>query len=209
MSSITSTSTVSSTSTSSAYAGFTSDEFIQIMLTELTNQDPLEPSKTSDMVVNLREVQSLLTSQQEARRNDLSWGNELVGQDVTVSQSLLTNAEYAAYVEDGLNPDVGASSVTGTVTGFRVVDDAVWVTVGDYDYPIANVTSLHPDTAGTLASTLAELGVSLSGRTVQYTDSAGSVSSGVVTAVYANDDGDIMLSIGDEDIPFENLRSVS
>lgn len=207
MTSIASTTATSSSSSSNAYSGFTTDEFIQVMLAELLNQDPMEPTKTSDMVVNMREVQSLLTSQQEAQRADLSWASQLVGQTVTVSQSLITTGEYGDLVDLGLNPDVGASSVKGTVTSFTVVDNQVWVQIGDYDYPIANVTSL--DTSSATATTLSELGASLNGRTVAYLDDDGVEQSGTVAGVSIADDGTYTMSIGGVDIPFSRLRSVA
>lgn len=195
-----------SSSSSDAYSGLTTDEFIKIMLTELVNQDPMEPAKTADMVENLREVQSLLASQQEEQRADLSWAGELVGRTVTVSQSLVTNSEYNALLEDGLNPDVGAGSVTGNVTSFAVVDDQVWIEVDGHDYPIDNVTSL--DTASSTASTLTELGASLSGRTVSYEDASGTVRSGTVTSVNLADDGSFTMTIDAVEVAFSSLRSV-
>lgn len=212
MTSIAATSTLTSATaaasgSSSAYSGMTADDFIVIMLTELLNQDPLEPSKTSDMVVNMREVQELLNAQQEAERSDLEWASNLVGRTVTVSQSLLTQTEYDTLVDAGLSPDIGASSVTGTVTGFRSMSGSIWVSIDGHDYPVANVTSL--DTAATTAATISELAAALVGRTVGYADATAGAGSGTVTAVGVADDGSIALTVDGTEVPFSSLVSVS
>lgn len=205
MTAITATSTTASC-TASAYNSLSSEDFISLMLTELTQQDPLEPTKTSDLVVNMREIQTLLTSQQEQQRSDLTWASGLVGQSVTVSQSLLTNDEYDALAADGLSPDIGAGSASGVVSSFKVVDGAVWVTVGGSDYPIGNVTSISP--ADGQSAALAELGSTLSGRTVSYLDDDGAIQTGVVSSVNLDDDGTYTLTIGDGTVAFSRLRSV-
>jgi len=208
MSSIAATSTSTSTSSTDAYSGLTSADFMKIMLTELTQQNPLEPADTKDLIANLRELQGLLTEQVAKKRSDLSWASELVGQTVTVSQSLVTNDEYNGLVDSGLTPDIGASSASGTVDSYKVVDDEVWISVGGYDYPIDNVTATTPASGASNLATLAELGSSLNGRTIDYLDSSGSIVSGTVTGVNIGDDGEYTLTVAGEEIRFSAMQSV-
>lgn len=208
-STLSTTATTSSSSSTDAYSGMSSGDFIKIMLTELTQQDPFEPSKVSDMVTNIREIQSLLSAQEEDQRSDLSWGNELVGKTVTVGQTLLSESEYSGLVDDGLNPDVGSGTVTGTVTGFKVIDNQVWVGVGGLDYKIDNVQSMTPSTTNADTSTLAEICGSFIGRTAGYVDAAGTAQSGVISSIKIGDDGSYTLVIGDDEVAFSSLTSVS
>lgn len=209
MSSVTSLSTLTastSTTSSDAYSGLTTDDFVKIMLTELSNQDPTDPQKTSDMIANIREIQDLEQTKQEQKRSDLNWAGDLIGRGVTVSQSLVTNDQYDALVDAGLNPDVGSSTVTGTVTSYSIVNGEVWLKIGENDYPIDNVQSLAQKE--TDPTTFADLAGNLLGRTVEYEDASGDLVSGTADGINSDGDGGYTISVDGAEVSISQLRSI-
>ena len=73
-------------SASSGFAALTSEEFIRVIFTELTNQDPLEPSDTGALLDQLNSIRSIesdlqLTRQLEAlvTENQLASASNMIG----------------------------------------------------------------------------------------------------------------------------------
>jgi flagellar basal-body rod modification protein FlgD len=74
----------------SAFSELTSEEFVKIMFTELSNQDPLKPNDSSQMLEQLSSLRSIqsdmnLTSKLEAilTQNQLSTAGSLIGRYVS------------------------------------------------------------------------------------------------------------------------------
>jgi flagellar basal-body rod modification protein FlgD len=93
-----------------AYADLSSDEFLKIMLTELSNQDPFEPNDSQailDQLSSLRSIESDLNLQEQLEslvlQNAIGQAGALIGKQV-----------------EGLSRD--NETVTGIVTAVRVVD---------------------------------------------------------------------------------------
>src|SRR5258707_1197610 len=105
MSAITSTgSPGASTGTNNAFAALSSGDFLKVMLSELQNQDPLQPQDTSkllEQLSSLRNVESQLTLQQSLQ--------SLVTQS-QISQAGGMIGKLVAGVDDG------GSNVSGLVT---------------------------------------------------------------------------------------------
>jgi len=95
-SAITSTSSVSETTGKSTQA-LTGDDFMQIMITELTNQDPFEPMKNQDLLNQMSTIQQMQSNQTMAEsfeslmsnfssllsQDAMSTATKLIGQMVT------------------------------------------------------------------------------------------------------------------------------
>ncbi|MCC6321603.1 MAG: flagellar biosynthesis protein FlgD [Phycisphaerales bacterium] len=75
-----SSSAVQSTSTRDAFSDLTSEEFVKIMFTELSNQDPLKPNDSSQMLEQLSSLRSI--------QSDIELGNKL--EDVVTQNQLST-----------------------------------------------------------------------------------------------------------------------
>ncbi len=83
-----------------AYSQLNSEDFVKIMLTELSNQDPLEPSDTSallDQMANLRTIQGNidLGDRMEAlvAQNELASAATLIGTRVSGLSETLDSVE--------------------------------------------------------------------------------------------------------------------
>ncbi|HYE06499.1 MAG TPA: flagellar hook capping FlgD N-terminal domain-containing protein, partial [Planctomycetota bacterium] len=97
---------------------FREADFMKIMLSELSQQDPFEPQETSKIVEGMQKLQDLANSRFEKYRDDQRWAQDLVGKTVTAQQMILTDAEAEELVERGLAPGRGYASVDGKVDAF-------------------------------------------------------------------------------------------
>lgn len=112
MSAIGGTSATDPASSANALSAFTNGEFLELIFTELTNQDPLSPSETKDLIQQISTIRSIESDVQFASRFD-----ELVDQNqLTVSSSLIGkfvtgldqfNTETASFVDSVLVTDQG------------------------------------------------------------------------------------------------------
>ena len=103
------------------------EEFFDIMIAELTHQDPLEPMDNREFLSQLTQLQSLDVLSRLADGieslilgQQISSAGALIGRDV----SGVTN---------------GGTLVTGTVERVIVEDGVVFLGIGDATLPLANV----------------------------------------------------------------------
>jgi len=186
---------------------FREADFLSIMLTELTNQDPFQPSETAKIVENMQKLQELANTNYEKFRGDLRWGQDLVGQPVTVSQSAVSADEAAILADRGINVDIGYGTVQGVVSGYRSVGETVWLAIDDKDYPIDNVQQITPAAAD--AGRIAGIADGFVGRQVRYWDpEAGSFKDGKVQSVAWDGSGQVLLQVDNEVVPFEAVRAI-
>jgi flagellar hook assembly protein FlgD len=191
----------------SSMKAFRQADFLKIMLTEVTNQSPLDPQDTGKMVDNMQKLQELANTTYTKFRNDVKWAQDMVGQTVSVSQQALTPDEKTKLVNKGLAPDVGYAQKTGVVGGFRVVDEVVYVGINGKDYPIDNIKQVLPK--GKDDSYLSQVANQMLGKTVAYADETGAIQSGAVKAVKWGDNGeDISLQIGDKAVDFAKVVQI-
>ncbi len=196
----------SATTAVNDYSAFREADFMQILLAEVTNQDPMEPMEMHKMVDGMRQLLELSNQRFENFRNDLRWAQELVGKEVIVGQAKLEPSEARALHERGLRPDVGYGTVTGSIETYRVVDEKVWVTIDGQDYPIDNVQKISPP--GFDPAYAADLAGTLLGRTVSWSTADGGVASGLVTDLAWDDAGTVTLSVGDQEVPFTAVTRI-
>jgi hypothetical protein len=187
-------------------SAFREADFMAIMLAEITQQDPLDPADTSDMVKGMQQLQELANTQFEKYRKDIDWAQNLMGQTVTVGQANMTQNEYDSALERGLNPDRGFGTATGPVVYFRNVGESVWVRIGEYDYPIDNVQTVAPELLDETYFT--NMASDLVGRQVGYIADDATFQEGVVEQISWDQYGMVSIHIDGEEIPFERLRAI-
>jgi flagellar hook assembly protein FlgD len=197
---------------SATSAALQNANFMQIMLAEITTQDPTQPEDTSQMVQEMESMQQLANTQAQAYQNNLKFAQQLVGEQVNVQQQQLSATDLATQQAEGLNPSVGSGTNSGSVTSFKDIDQSVYVTVGGYDYPIANVTQVMPPSNS--PSTLASAAQAMLGHTVGYTlpataSTPASSASGQVTGVSFDNNGNVQLSVGSTLVPYNAITSIT
>lgn len=129
------------TNTNAAVTGgglgdLSSDEFLDIILTELTNQDPLAPNDTQallDQVSSLRNIESQISLEESLQelvlQNSLSQAGSLIGKTVegtaeggeqltgTVSSVRVNDGETTLQLDTGRQLKMSALSLIATADG--------------------------------------------------------------------------------------------
>ncbi len=195
-----------STGAADSTSAFRNADFLRIMMTEITNQNPLDPQDTGKLVENVQKLQDLANSTYQKFRADLTWGQQLIGQTVSVQQQALSPTEKQAQLDKGLKPDVGFGQVSGKVTSFRTIDQKVYITVGDKDYPMDNVRQIVPQAQQ--SQYLATMADQLLGKQVAYLNATGTLTSGKVTSVKYDKDSNLQLEVGGQSVNFDKVTQI-
>ena len=88
-----------------------SDDFLRILTSELSNQDPLEPTQTRDLVASVSQVRQIeLSSQLTQRLTQLTDSQQLVGAATLVGKFVTAQV---------LGPDGMPATVEGVVSGVQ------------------------------------------------------------------------------------------
>ena len=117
---------------SNRFNELTSEEFIKIMFTELTRQDPTEPQDTSKL---MEQISSLRTIESDLQLTEQI--QELVGQNQFAAASNLIGKEVYGLTDD-LLPAIGR------VVGAGIEDDRVILTLESGErVPFENVESVY------------------------------------------------------------------
>lgn len=186
---------------------FRNADFLKIMLSEITSQDPLQPQDTSKIVENMQKLQDLANSQYTKFRDDVRWGQDLIGKQVNVQQQSISDSAAQAEINQGLAPDVGYGNVTGKVDAFRQVGQTVYVTVNGHDYPIDNVKQVVP--LKNDPAQLADLAGHLLGTKVTFhRATASDTGSGTVTNLGYDTDGNVVLTVAGQQVPYSNVTQI-
>ena len=76
--------------TANAFSGLNSEEFIKIMFTELSNQDPMQPNDSKDLLDQLSSLRSIQSDMDLGNRlsalvtqNELSAASGLIGRQIS------------------------------------------------------------------------------------------------------------------------------
>lgn len=117
------------------------DAFMQLLVTQLQNQDPLEPTKNEEFVAQLASFSSL---EQLQGLNDsilamiaLNQGNALLAQ-LTQSSALIGKSVT------WIDPATG-SSQSGVVDSVKISDGIATLSISGTDVPLATVTEILAD----------------------------------------------------------------
>jgi flagellar basal-body rod modification protein FlgD len=134
-SAVSSSSGTSSTTSTDKFASLSSTQFMNIMLSELKNQDPLQPQDTTkmlDQLSSLRNIESQTSLQDSLKslvsQNQISSAGAMIGKSV-----------------EGL--DASNNSISGLVTSVRVVDNKAMLELDNgKSLEMGRVTSISTST---------------------------------------------------------------
>ncbi|UCE60333.1 MAG: hypothetical protein JSU63_01020 [Phycisphaerales bacterium] len=170
----------------SSFADLGSEDFLRLMISELTQQDPLEPTGNEELLAqisSIREIE-LSTSLSESLQ-------ALTGQQRFASASTMIG-HYVTAV-----PGSDGAAIGGIVVGVRFDAD------GAAMLQLSNGTEISLDQVSTIEPPLS-VGEALVGQTVIGVDrrdpQESEVLEGVVTAARIDDQGEVLLELdgGDE-----------
>lgn len=180
------------------------DTFFQLLMAEMTNQDPLEPTSNTEFVSQLASFTALQTNEDSLYYNTVSYAASMAGKTVTVSERDGTDE----------NGKLKMKLVTGVVTGVDISDDKnVEVTINGKRYPITNVMNVASNASGSIvSSTDGAYAVSLIGKNVllQAENSEGQtiIESGLVDSIEV-ENGVYRIVVGNYSYPLDSVIRVS
>ena len=116
-----------------AYSQLGQKEYLQLLVAQLQNQDPMEPVKDTDFIAQLAQFSSLQGQQELNSRFEVLLQYEQLGQG---SGLLGKKVQY--------QPDGQAAAATGLVEAVRVEADGIALTVGGVSVPLAQIKAVLP-----------------------------------------------------------------
>jgi flagellar hook assembly protein FlgD len=132
--------------TGNASGALTQQDFLQLMVAQMTQQDPLSDgsgsggggSSTSDYVNQLMSMTNLTTMQTMSSQQSVALAQQLPGSTVSLTDS-------------------SGDRISGVVSGTTVSTNGVNVTINGVSYPASDITAIQPSTStantGNTAST--------------------------------------------------------
>lgn len=108
------------------------DAFLQLLVTQMQYQDPLEPAKNEDFLAQMAQFSALEQMNNLNTSFSMQQANSMLGKQV---------------IALSVNAVTGASEyIQGTVDAVNMSSGTVTLAVGDYDIELDNVQSVLPDT---------------------------------------------------------------
>lgn len=180
-----------------------SDTFLNLLVAEMTNQDPMEPTSNTEFVTQMAQFSSLTYSKQSAEFSKSNYASSLVGKTVTASKM------------DGSN----LVTKTGVVESVMKNGDDYTIKVGGVSFDISNVTAISDTNAAdndqqlsgsSLGDYIAKASMMIGmAATVQAKTDKGTVlDSGLVTSIQVKD-GKINVIINNKSYALEDVVEVS
>jgi flagellar basal-body rod modification protein FlgD len=122
----------------SASQGLDKDAFMRLLVTQLQNQDPLEPTQNQDFIAQLATFSSL---EQLEELNDNTIAGIALSQSNALLSQLTQSSALIGKTVSWTDPHTGASS-TGSVDAVRIINGLAVLQVGDVEVPLAAVTEV-------------------------------------------------------------------
>jgi flagellar basal-body rod modification protein FlgD len=143
--------TTPTSSSASGTGGQTLDQadFLQLLVTQMSSQDPLNPESDTDFAAQLAQFSSLQEAQDTQSDLQDIQATGLIGQNVTV------------------NPSSGASAVTGVVTAVQISSGTPSIIVNNQPYTLSQLSAVTPAGAATTSTSTPSSGTSSSSKTNQ------------------------------------------
>lgn len=184
-----------------------SDTFLNLLVAEMTNQDPMEPTSNTEFVTQMAQFTSLTYAQQSAEYALSNYASSLVGKTVTASK--MDGSEYV--------------TKTGVVESVTKNGDEYTISIGGTSFSISNVTSIaetkteetetDDDTqlsGNSLGEYIAKAStmIGLSATVMTKSSGVSVVDSGLVTSIQVKD-GQVNVIINDIAYPLESIVEVA
>lgn len=121
------------------------DDFLKILLTQLSNQDPLQPMQDTEFIAQMAQFTSLeqlmgISSQINLLQQSMGMSSNLIGREIT-------------WIEDGTSTTadgetIPAGVVTGTVDSIIIRSGEQFAKVGNLEVKMSNITEIRASGSG-------------------------------------------------------------
>ncbi len=124
-----------------AFSDVNLDDFLQLLVAELANQDPLNPMENSQILQQVSQMREIDSTERLSATLD----SVLLGQNLSTANSLLGRTI--------LGLDDEGQYITGTVDRVTIEDDKVKAHVGDHVVSLKNVAEVLAGEEGVAGET--------------------------------------------------------
>lgn len=128
------TSSATTSAASNSLNSLSTSDFLNLMITELQNQDPLDPTDESEIMAQTASLSQITASTQLTSTLD----------SMQISQNLSGAANLIGANITGL--DASGNAVSGTVSSVTVSGGEAQLQVGNSEVSLANVETIQPNT---------------------------------------------------------------
>lgn len=179
------------------------DTFFQLLMAEMTNQDPLEPTSNTEFISQLANFTALQTNSDSLYYNTVNYASSLAGKTVTVATNAGTD-------KDG---KVKLNIESGVVTGVDISDEnSIEITVNGKRYGLGSIMNVAGNSTGsTVSATDGAYAVSLIGKNVMLkaknADGQTIIDSGVVDSIEV-ENGVYRIVMGGLSYPLDSVIKV-
>jgi len=114
--------------------------FMDLLVTQLRNQNPLEPANNEEMIAQLAQFSSLEQMQQ---LNDNIVGLAVLQQSNALMAQLTDSSALVDKSVQYLDPDTG-NEEWGTVSSVKIEDGVAQLNIGGKNVPLTNIIQIGP-----------------------------------------------------------------
>ncbi len=117
------------------------DAFMDLLVTQLKNQNPLEPAKNEEMLAQLAQFSSL---EQMEELNENIIGLAVLQQSNALMSQLTNSSALIDKSVQYVDPSTG-TEMWGTVSSVKIVDGLAVLNIDGKDVPLAGIVEIGPD----------------------------------------------------------------
>ena len=173
----------------------TIETFYKLLMSEMSNQDPLDPMSNTEFISQMASFTALQVQQEALYYNNANYAQSLVGKTVITANST------------GKGVDVN----TGVVSSVNLSGGSFTVTVNGVELPLKNIMEVIDSNGGTTLGSDGAYATSLIGKyvTVAYTTPGGRdiIEEGLVDRIEINN-GEISVILGGLAYPLYGVAKV-
>lgn len=121
------------------------DDFLKILLTQLSNQDPLQPMQDTEFIAQMAQFTSLeqlmgISSQINLLQQSMGMSSNLIGREITWIEDGTSNTLDGEVLEPGAR--------TGTVDSIIIRSGEQFARVGNIEVAMANIAEIRAAGSG-------------------------------------------------------------
>ncbi|MGN1339070.1 MAG: flagellar hook assembly protein FlgD [Oscillospiraceae bacterium] len=180
-----------------------SDTFLTLLVAEMTNQDPMEPTSNTEFVTQMAQFTSLTYNKDAAQYSKSNYASSLVGKMVTASKM------------DGST----LVTKTGVVESVMKSGDNYTVKIDGVSFDISKITSIATDTSSTVSDPIsgnslgsliasASMMIGMSATVNPAVEGGSALDSGVIQSVQVKN-GTVQVIINDTAYNLEDIVEVA
>lgn len=180
-----------------------SDTFLSLLVAEMTNQDPMEPTSNTEFVTQMAQFTSLQYSKDSATYSQSNYASSLVGKTVTASKM------------DGSKQ----VTKTGVVQSVMKNGDSYTIKIDGVSFELKNITSISETTSADSNTTTgntslgeliarASMMIGMSATVNPKVEGGSLLDSGIITSIQVKD-GQVRVLINDKGYALDDIVEVA